>query len=408
MILPSWFNTIVYIYYLLALTGILITVVVSYRQSSPVRGRQQLRFFVGGVIVTVVPFLLLTALPLTLKWPYIDPQLSTLTIGFFPLALGYTILRYQVLVFDKYIRKAVVLMVRCISLAIVGYLIFTIASITLSNNAVARDIVIIVAMVVLVPLVLWGAKVVTDHLFFKEMLHYRQLIEKADTFEEETIDLDEAARLLTLAAINVFETQEICLFVLDNNSGCYCISPVLKEDEQDAQRFRFAEQLLQNMKQGSDEQVEGIEAKAVSMRRLVSAKRPLFLREVTAPGSELPTGLAQYLTIPNSSDGGEEHTEPLLAPIRVQGKMIAVLGLGERGDHQQYAGPDFEILEFIFTQYSSVLETSRLMVELRAAYERQKELDKLKDRFIMTASHELRTPLTAVQGYIELLKEYYS
>jgi signal transduction histidine kinase len=60
-----------------------------------------------------------------------------------------------------------------------------------------------------------------------------------------------------------------------------------------------------------------------------------------------------------------------------------------------------------------VVETARLYEqaskhagELRAAYERQKELDRLKDQFIMTASHELRTPLTAVQGYIELLSEY--
>jgi signal transduction histidine kinase len=47
-----------------------------------------------------------------------------------------------------------------------------------------------------------------------------------------------------------------------------------------------------------------------------------------------------------------------------------------------------------------------MTIALRAAYERQKELDRLKDQFIMTASHELRTPLTAVQGYIELLSEY--
>jgi signal transduction histidine kinase len=35
-----------------------------------------------------------------------------------------------------------------------------------------------------------------------------------------------------------------------------------------------------------------------------------------------------------------------------------------------------------------------------------KELDHLKDQFMVTASHELRTPLTAVQGYIELLAQF--
>src|SRR5581483_8139738 len=35
-----------------------------------------------------------------------------------------------------------------------------------------------------------------------------------------------------------------------------------------------------------------------------------------------------------------------------------------------------------------------------------KELDQLKDQFMVTASHELRTPLTAVQGYIELMAQF--
>ena len=57
-------------------------------------------------------------------------------------------------------------------------------------------------------------------------------------------------------------------------------------------------------------------------------------------------------------------------------------------------------------QCAAAMENAQIAVALRAAYERQKELDYLKDQFIMTASHELRTPLTAVQGYIELLSQY--
>ena len=43
-------------------------------------------------------------------------------------------------------------------------------------------------------------------------------------------------------------------------------------------------------------------------------------------------------------------------------------------------------------------ENARLYHELR-------ELDQLKDAFLMNASHELRTPLTIMQGYLELLRE---
>src|SRR2546429_8665039 len=65
------------------------------------------------------------------------------------------------------------------------------------------------------------------------------------------------------------------------------------------------------------------------------------------------------------------------------------------------------VLAMFASQCAVALENARITIELRAAYEHQKELDRLKDEFIITASHELRTPLTAVQGYLELLTEFY-
>ncbi len=49
--------------------------------------------------------------------------------------------------------------------------------------------------------------------------------------------------------------------------------------------------------------------------------------------------------------------------------------------------------------------TSEVVSEekLKVAYERLKELDKLKDDFLSTVSHELRTPLTVIQGAMDLI-----
>jgi signal transduction histidine kinase len=57
-------------------------------------------------------------------------------------------------------------------------------------------------------------------------------------------------------------------------------------------------------------------------------------------------------------------------------------------------------------QEAVAAEQANLYAELHLAHERLKELDKLKDQFMLTASHELRTPLTAIQGYLELLLTY--
>ncbi len=53
--------------------------------------------------------------------------------------------------------------------------------------------------------------------------------------------------------------------------------------------------------------------------------------------------------------------------------------------------------------YSRELE--RATAELKAANERLKELDRLKDEFLSTVTHELRTPLTAIRSIGEILYE---
>jgi signal transduction histidine kinase len=92
-------------------------------------------------------------------------------------------------------------------------------------------------------------------------------------------------------------------------------------------------------------------------------------------------------------------------PLTKGTQHLGVFVLTFAGPHH-FSQEEKRILSMFASQCAAAIENAQITIALRAAYERQKELDRLKDQFIMTASHELRTPLTAVQGYIELLNEY--
>jgi signal transduction histidine kinase len=418
----TFYHSVLNFYVLFVLVGIIATIVLSYRGLPTLRERQQIRLFVGGVVLAFAPFLLLTILPGVLPFTSkfaLDSEVSTLPAIFLPLALGYSILRYQILVFDMYIRRIVGWVVGVVCLIVLGYLVVALTSGNEWSGGAAHILIIGVSLAVLAPLAWWWAHLATERLFFNEIRHYRHLIEKPAQLGRETLDIHEAAELLTLAMVHAFEIEEVCLYVLDQESGYYRLSPELNaSDQYDAAR-RLARLLLTASRPaGSATLVRGDAASFADMNKLSERlplmsnvnnfKRPLLLSEAARAEEELPTGLARYLSTSESVEN-----DPLLIPVRAQGKMIGLLVLGARNDNQPYAGPDFEVIELILGRFAPLLETARLYQQahrdalaLRDAYERLKELDKLKDQFIMTASHELRTPLTAVQGYIELLNTY--
>jgi signal transduction histidine kinase len=97
----------------------------------------------------------------------------------------------------------------------------------------------------------------------------------------------------------------------------------------------------------------------------------------------------------------------LILPVAAhQGEPLGALAVYTPGQRHHFPAEEIALLEGLAGQAAVAISNARIYRQLEQAYERQKELDRLKDDFILTAAHELRTPVTAIDGYVSLISKH--
>jgi signal transduction histidine kinase len=96
----------------------------------------------------------------------------------------------------------------------------------------------------------------------------------------------------------------------------------------------------------------------------------------------------------------------LLFPIRRHETLLGMLCVYTPGQRYLFSPEEISLLGGLASQAAVAIHNARLFTDLQKALEQQKELDRLKDEFIVTASHEFRTPLSAIHGYASLLQRH--
>ncbi len=83
-------------------------------------------------------------------------------------------------------------------------------------------------------------------------------------------------------------------------------------------------------------------------------------------------------------------------PLLARKSLIGVLELGSLSD-REFTIDEIDFIQVLGQQVAIAIENSSL-------YEKAREANRIKDRFLSIASHELRTPLTAILGWTEMMK----
>ena len=353
------------------LLGVLFRIIGFLARPVPARERQQVSLFAWGIIITAAPFMFLTLLPQLFGITAVNARISLITACFFPFALGYSILRYQILVFDTYVRRVVSFFAGILFVIVFVYAIVMLCNHLLYAHIFGYGIVfrrphpVYFALgdynsCIECSLCWWLARLVTERLFFREILHYRRSLDKPSIVTDEVISVRDAASLITSTAIHTFDTPYVCVFVLDEGRGQFTLAPALADQPGDASR----EALLASLQRlisplpGRSEHVAvtAFDARLPLFRRLAESRRPLLLSEALRARDDKLVGLHRYLKV-DSPLGGEDW---MLTPLRAQGKVIGLLVLGERGMQQAYAGPEMEAAHLLQNRFSPVLEAARL------------------------------------------------
>ncbi len=416
---PGWWVPVGPAYYLLTAIAIIVVIVHATRRATTVREQQQSRFFFLGTLLSFVPILGLTVLPTLLHLHFVvDGTLSVIFLVLFPFTMGYAVLRYSLLVFDSYVKRAVTAIVSAVGLALLTFVLFAIGSVLISNTTSFSLAGLLLVGVLGAPCIWWGGKLLTEHFFFPEAQYYKRVLRQVQQNRaEQSFDLQQVAHLLVIDTMTTLNTPGVCVFVLDEETYAYTLLAPPSHEAERTERVRAL--LLSQVNEclsSSLQQDQHIDGDLALIQQLQATQRPLFWSEVAHTCEEKHSDRATRSVL--TAGRQERHSGPLFAPLRSpQGEVIGIILISERGDEQRYGGPDLEAMVQLLHLSALPMETARQFHitmreqeraahEREEAYEQQRQLNEMKDRLIIHMSHELRTPLSEVSGYLELMKDF--
>lgn len=346
---------------------------ITYLRTQVPHQRQQVRIVGAGLLLAYLPFFVGTVLPLSVV---ADPSLFLLDSGQFttvffiliPLALGYAVLRYHVLLVDRHIHSAVTVLVGGVLLAVCAYLVFFFCGLLLPDSRTAQVLSAACGCLLVIAAVWRIAPWVSQRIFAPDLAAAHRLMygdcPSPESLTGEDDPVEAVARRLMRSALTVLGAQQVCFLAFHRESGAY--RPVfLPGAGQDGRSGSTLLPLLEGSLLGERAQRGWLEAREPLFERLAGAERPLLLSEARATGVRRRTSFARLLV------ASQEEENPLLVPLKTGKeallgcKLTGVLVLGARDTYLPYAGPDLGLIGILLARFSWQLEAALIETQTR-------------------------------------------
>ncbi len=297
--------------------------------------RQQMKWVSYGTLAGIVPFVLIYAVPTLFGMRASFAMLaSQLFLSLIPLSFAYAILRFRLLDVEVIVRRgAAYLMASSLLLAL--YLVFVlvlgrwIESIVPDADFVMICVAVLAIAMMFAPL-RNSIQARLDRIFYKEQFDDRaSLLEFAHTLSSE-ISLSRLSRRILERIARTFQIEQVALFLADPTSP---------------NRFRLADS-------------QGLDA---------SMAQAWYLEESELGQEIVPDGLDRP-----RADHSLRHAHPVLAAkgihylqdLRIRGRRIGVLGLGQLPLDQHFTSEDLDLLAALSGYAGIALENANLYLSI--------------------------------------------
>ncbi|OGC04209.1 hypothetical protein A2276_06350 [candidate division WOR-1 bacterium RIFOXYA12_FULL_43_27] len=135
---------------------------------------------------------------------------------------------------------------------------------------------------------------------------------------------------------------------------------------------------------------------------LKKTRRPVVLEEITLELESVSNPDFKLLAVKNEL---EKIKAAVCVPLFAEDRLIGVLALGEKTNHEMYTDDDIDFLNTVSNQLAVALERARLHQEMIAAERQLLQADKLSSLGTVAAgmAHEIKNPLASIKGMTEIV-----
>jgi two-component system, NtrC family, sensor kinase len=299
---------------------------------------------------------------------------------------AYAIAEYRLLDINVVIKKSLmhglllmVLLAPCYLLFIIGQQV-AFGNIDYTFSMLTLLLFIIIAF--LFPKIRFRTEEALERVLFQRRANYRETLLRSSREMVSIVDLESLCSRLVKTVASALGSETASLYLLDEPKGSYNLKAKTGLDDNSSGDLVLVrdDPLLHSLKKSQ----EAIVKEELEMARdEAGAQR----------GAERMKELEAEISV----------------PIISKQKLIGILNLGHKEDHEIYANEELELLSTLANQAAIAIENARLYENLKQSQNTLRRADRLSSLGLLTAglAHEIRNPLVAIRTFTQLLPERY-